>query len=679
MAITASLTGRLRNTSLSKSRALSPLFEAVVNAIQAVDASHPDDMDDAQIEVRIIRGKQGSFQFEKDQNLASMEPISGFIVTDNGEGFHDDNMKSFRTLDSEYKSKDGCRGVGRLLWLKAFDKVQVISCYESGAGMKKREFTFTQLAGVSEEVLEDSEATESGTEVRLISFQPPYPKYALKGTRPIAKAILEHCLWYFVRPGGAPHIKVVEDDSDDVDLNLLYDDYMVSSADVQELVIKNQPFELIHMRLRTSSLPNPQLNWCAANRVVDHYNLTGRVPGLHGKLTDGDAEFMYACYLMSPFLNRFVRPERTGFDIADDNEGALDEDDPSKSDILAATLRAIEQHLHSNLAVVRDAGEARLREFVDTRAPRYRPILPHINERNLSVDPTTSDKELELQLHKILAEFDAELLEEGQRVLASETMDGQEYKERVTKYLEKVEAIKQSDLAAYVTRRRVILDLLEKAILSDEQGKYSKEEVVHNLIIPMGTTSDSIPGDASNLWVIDERLAFHNYLASDKTIKSMPITGSDSTSEPDLTALKLAEKPILVAEGEMPPHASIVVVEFKRPMRDDAAPGSDRDPIDQALNYLEKIRDGKVTTARGRPILGAKDIPGFCYVVADLTPTMIRCCKRASLNITNDCQGYFGFNPNYNAYIEVISFDRLLIMAKQRNRAFFDRLGLPAI
>ena len=39
--------------------------------------------------------------------------------------------------------------------------------------------------------------------------------------------------------------------------------------------------------------------------------------------------------------------------------------------------------------------------------------------------------------------------------------------------------------------------------------------------------------------------------------------------------------------------------------------------------------------------------------------------------------GYFGFNQNYNAYIEVFSFDRLLNSAKERNRAFFDKLGLP--
>ena len=31
------------------------------------------------------------------------------------------------------------------------------------------------------------------------------------------------------------------------------------------------------------------------------------------------------------------------------------------------------------------------------------------------------------------------------------------------------------------------------------------------------------------------------------------------------------------------------------------------------------------------------------------------------------------------AYVEVISFDKLVVAAKERNRAFFDRLGLPAL
>ncbi|MFE1241312.1 hypothetical protein [Streptomyces tendae] len=100
--------------------------------------------------------------------------------------------------------------------------------------------------------------------------------------------------------------------------------------------------------------------------------------------------------------------------------------------------------------------------------------------------------------------------------------------------------INQSDLAAYVSRRRTILDVLARQIRSDGQGRYSKEDAIHSLLMPMRTDSNEIGTDASNLWIIDERLAFHDYLASDKMLKSMPITGSDSTREPDLLATRLA-------------------------------------------------------------------------------------------------------------------------------------------
>ncbi|WP_433228933.1 hypothetical protein [Actinomadura formosensis] len=100
MTVKASLSGRLRNMKLSKTCALHPLFEAVVNAVQAVDSVH-EDMDSARIEVRIVRDQQTALPFDEPRRRsADKGNITGFIVIDNGEGFHDENMESFKTLDS---------------------------------------------------------------------------------------------------------------------------------------------------------------------------------------------------------------------------------------------------------------------------------------------------------------------------------------------------------------------------------------------------------------------------------------------------------------------------------------------------------------------------------------------------------------------------------------------------
>lgn len=123
--------------------------------------------------------------------------------------------------------------------------------------------------------------------------------------------------------------------------------------------------------------------------------------------------------------------------------------------------------------------------------------------------------------------------------------------------------------------------------------------------------------------------------------------------------------------------ASITVIELKRPMRDVARAGEKEDPIFQALTYLDKIRKGQAKTPQGRLIPKSEEIPGYCYAICDLTESVITNCNLLGLQVTSDHMGYFGYNPNYKAYIEVTSFDRLIRAAKERNRVFFQKLGIP--
>ena len=48
--------------------------------------------------------------------------------------------------------------------------------------------------------------------------------------------------------------------------------------------------------------------------------------------------------------------------------------------------------------------------------------------------------------------------------------------------------------------------------------------------------------------------------------------------------------------------------------------------------------------------------------------------KGAGLILTQDKEGYFGYVPSYGAYVEVISYDKLLKDARQRNQVLFDKL-----
>lgn len=673
-----SLSGRVKNTGLPKSHALLPLLEAVVNGIQAIDARFSDDASQGRLDVRIVRSPETALDLDLGgPGRTPLEPIVGFVITDNGVGFTPENMKSFETLDSDYKAADGCRGVGRLLWLKAFGKVLVTSTFEDDGELRGRKFEFSVEHEVKPiEPVGPSEGV--GTTVELNGFRAAYQKSARKSAAAIAREVFEHCIWYFLRPGGAPEIRVI-DDGEAVLLKDLMDEFVYSEMPRKTIEVKGEKFDMVNLCLKSSTRnQTPRLFWCAASRVVTEENITGKVPGLYGRLKDDSgADFTYVCYLSSDHLDANVRADRTAFDI----DEALDEDtiegEITLDDVRTAVLAEIEVLLADELAAARDEGKSRVNDYVSNRAPRYRPLLKQLESRGLSVDPSVKDSELETVLHRELQKLETEVLAEGKEIFAEVGAERPaNYQQRLDEYLSKVTDINQSDLAAYVARRRVILEVLEKLIRPNDDDKYCREDEIHNLLIPMRKDSNEIGTDASNLWIIDERLAFHDYLASDKTFNSMPITDSKSTKEPDIIATRLAGRAVLAADRQTVPLSSIVVVEIKRPMRTDAS--EDNNPIDQCLGYVKQIREGGAKTSDGRPIPKSAEAPAFCYIVADLTPRMVDRCELASLRPTQDGLAYFGFNDARRVYIEVISFDGLVNGASQRNRAFFDRLGLPA-
>ena len=682
MTIETNLRGRVNNTQLPLKRGLLPLFEAVQNSIHAIDEV---DLSTGQgrIIVEIVRGGQATLVLEGDSHKPgpdSLPDITGFRIKDNGVGFTDRHMTSFETLDSDLKADIGGRGVGRLLWLKAFDGAAIESTYADDGGEKRvRNFTFTAAEGVtSDEPTKADSDSHSGTVVYLHDFDPKYRDAARKTAEAIANSLFEHCMWYFVRDGGVPTI-VINDGGESINLDEVYQAHMHSSANTESILIKGHSFELTHIKLHSTIIRPHFIGWCASNRLVNEESITGKIPGLYGKLGNGNDSFIYACYVTSKYLDDRVRPERTGFVIEKSDSGGLfGQTEIAQDELTSNVLRSAGTYLEKYLETNRQAGLERVHDFVATKQPRYRPILARIPEEELTVDPEISDKELDVILHRHKYEVEKQLLSDGHEIMRpGDNETSEDYRQRMRDYLNLAEDLKKSDLAEYVTHRKVILDLLRVAIQRDKDGNYAREELIHELIMPMKEESNSVEFERSNLWLVNERLTFHDFLASDKALTSMPITDSKEKKRPDILSLNVYDESILLSEGKGLPLASIVIVEIKRPMRNDAGAGEERDPIEQTLGYLRKIRGGEMTTKSGRPIPDALDVPGFCYIICDITPSMKVRCELRGLTITSDHMGYFGYNPALKAYIEVISFDQLLTGATERNRAFFDRLGLP--
>ena len=137
------LKGRINNIPLSPSDGLLPLFEAVVNSIQAIeDRQNAGEDVNGEIIVTIHRSEKYGQQ-ELESGIRSLPPIIGFSIKDNGIGFNQINFDSFNTSDSTYKHERGGKGVGHFSWAKVFDITHIRSVFVQDGKHLLREFDFT--------------------------------------------------------------------------------------------------------------------------------------------------------------------------------------------------------------------------------------------------------------------------------------------------------------------------------------------------------------------------------------------------------------------------------------------------------------------------------------------------------------------------------------------------------
>ena len=209
--------------------------------------------------------------------------------------------------------------------------------------------------------------------------------------------------------------------------------------------------------------------------------------------------------------------------------------------------------------------------------------------------------------------------------------------------------------------------MLEDALTIQDSGKFKKESVIHSIICPMQHTSNDVSFEEMNLWVVDERMAYHRYLASDKTLISMPVINSNSTKEPDIAIFDQA----FAYSDNDEPFSSITIIEFKKPDNDT------KNPWDQVGQYIDLIRSGSKKKSNGQSFTVNNGTVFRCYVICDLTEKMRTHCVNAGLLETADNLGYAGFNAGRHAYYEAIFYQKLISDAKKRNEILFDKLFYP--
>ncbi len=660
--------GQVNEIKLPKYKALWPLFETIVNAIQSIEDS--PNKNNGEIIIYAQREE------DKIIDLSGNEvqyPFISFTVKDNGEGFNEKNYDSFLEAYSNLKVSKGCKGIGRFLWLKAFDNVHIESNFCTNNIWKKRQFNFNLQNGITpDENVSLSNTQAYCTSVFLDGFFSKHKEVVSLSLNSLAKKVIEHCLPYFLSTT-CPKIILKDSDGESIILNNYYETNIKNTLHQDKIVIKEKDFSLYHICMFEGA-DKHELHFCANNREVKSFDLSKEIPDLQKKILSGEKSFYYVGYLTGSYLDEAVNTNRTAFDF-DEVESLFDV--ISTQELLNSAYEHIKTYLADDLVQIKNEKVAKIDSFIKSKKPQYKYLInnnPAIYEK---IPAGLTEEKLELELYKHTQKWEFDILQKGKEIdkrIKDNVYNTAEYMTLFNDYCSSLSEISRISLSEYVIRRKAIIELLDKTLEINDDGKYNSEASVHSIICPMRITSDEINFEEMNLWLIDDRLAYHDFLASDKPMKSLPVLESNIDKRMDIAIFDSA----LSFSSDKETINSITIIELKKPQRNDLN-AEDKDPIKQVLNYVSDIKSGKVKKANGRDFGPVNNTAFYCYVIADLTDTLKNDAETAGLVMTPDKMGYFGYNQPRGAYIEVISYDKLIKDAKQRNQILFDKLFEPKV
>lgn len=654
---------------------LTPIIEAVCNSIDSI-GKRPN----GSIDIIAIRDGQKSFNDKEDSVCGS---IIGFDVIDNGVGFTDANRDSFDTYLSGHKYESGGKGFGRFMYLKYFKKVSIDSYYCFENKYWHRTFDF----GHNEEIIEN-ETNELCQEEIVACKTILHLKSAVKGYNAdnglnvIARKLVERLFVLFVdNTEGMPIITLKESDgtnpivlNDFVSKNDTIQFVQEESFVLQDKKHTKHRFTVKSYKVYFSSLANKVI-LTAHRREVTNSPIHNYVPEFKDTLIDIEngkqRNYAIRSYVIGKYLDDHVDTERGDFSLTHNEEDIFADISVERIEREASliTKKFFKDYIQEKFQVKKQ----KVLDYVTKCAPWNKSLLKYLDLENLPMG--IRDLDLELKFQQIKFENEQNTRIEINELLESQKdSDNESFEEQVAELFTKVTEEGKNDLAHYVCNRKKVIDLYNELRRRTESGKTHLESELHNLFFPMIKNDREVGYEDHNLWLLDERLVFSKYIASDKVISSK------DHEEPDIAIFhneqSFYNKQMFFRNGENNITSPITIVEFKRPKRTNFP--DDENPIQQALRYSKKILNGKYEMPDGieKVKVNKDNTPVYIYIVCDIVDKIRDFADLSNLSVSPDDEGYFGYIPKYNAYVEIMSFKKVIDDATMRNKIFFHKLGL---
>lgn len=439
-----SLAGRVRNLGFAPSplNALFPLFEAIANALHAIEARWDREATSKGIiTVTILRMESD------DEN----PPVVGFVIEDNGIGLDTANWRAFRTADTASKISRGGKGVGRLSWLKVFENTHVNSTFHEDGATLHRSFDFAVSSSdtnplIGHELRPAGTSPTIGTKVRLEPYVTAYSAHCPRKAETIAAHIIGHFLRNFASYE-VPSFTLV----DRAERLSLLDFYSSNvESDIPEtLKVTLEPgadpidVDMYHILLNKGlRLHEGGKHWnlyVGDGRVVRDEKIDNQLGlGYIGENSDS----VYIGLVSGEYLNSHVNQERTNFTFREDDYRTIH----------ASAVDAAKRHLAPYIRLVRTR-QAGITLRVVRENPQFLGIasdVPAFVEEHLSLN-AKSEEDIFIELARQRRRKQRETKRE---IKALSTGNASEITDRVQKVATAINSDKKASLAEYVVKRK---------------------------------------------------------------------------------------------------------------------------------------------------------------------------------------------------------------------------------
>jgi hypothetical protein len=581
-------------------------------------------------------------------------------VTDNGIGLTDPNYISFKTPYSGYKLRQKGRGFGRFIAFKVFARILYSSRYEFFTDQKVRSFRF-DINEDQEFVFVDAPPDFAGPGLRVEYGRPLtdwHPLIRQLNPPEVLEEIGSHFLPYFLNRW-LPKITIQFDDNAPENITSHFKEVFVQYDTGTFQCEIDDVSEILTYSLTRIPKDRHFKSHClllsAADRIVGHpRELTNKIGEPHFIDQMGE-KYIVIAVVRGEALEKRLNDTRTSIDLSA----------KAVENIVATVSDAIQTKETGQIEKIKSEQSFELDE-----ALKENPIL-RLGLRGRTLKEYVAAKPNHWRAEQFISDLAVEryrATHDLTRQIVAASSNREDYAKRIKDIVGKIDEGKKEALAEYVIHRRNIISLVESAQRYGEDSKRSPEEDIHELVFKRFSDNAETAYFEHNLWLIDDALAFLPYVSSDRAMH-----GRGRKSGDKVTDLIFYDDSLVLGDDE---GTTLVIVEFKKPSRDDYSFGREKsDPVLQVIETLEKATAaGGISRTDGSHMSFARVVRRFAYIIADITPTLVKVLKGHDFKNDWNAKVYVRYRDNERIFIQAFGYDTLVEMAKKRNQAFFSVL-----